>query len=109
MNDASNKKVHSLKVDRDACLTAASCLAYHFYELDDEAKAVILTKNGSNSDNATNPETNEDGLVEVENLPNPKNLTKEEMQELALESAMCCPFNAIIAYDKDGNQIWPEL
>lgn len=109
MNDDSYKNIQSLKVDRDACLTAATCLAYHFYELDDESKAVILTQNGSNSDDASNPETNLDGVVEIEKLPNPNNLSKEEMQKTALESAMCCPFNAIIAYDKEGNQIWPEL
>ncbi len=109
-NPPEEPKVASVRVDRELCQTAAVCLAYHIYELDDESKAVLLTKNGSNSDELSNVLTTEDGLVKVEDLLSPEGtLSKEEMQALVLESAKICPFNAIIVYDDAGNQIWPEI
>lgn len=96
----------TVMVDRDMCQTAATCLAYHVYELDDESKAVLLTKNGSNSDEPDN-ELAIDGEVAIKDLKNPDNRSLEEMQALVLESAKACPFNAIIVKDADGNQIWP--
>jgi ferredoxin len=103
--------VASVRVDRELCQTAATCLAWHIYELDDEAKAILLTKNGSNSDDPKNVMATPDGDVLVDDLLNPedKNLTREHMRALVLESAMACPFNAIIVNDADGNQIWPPL
>lgn len=109
-NTSGENQVGSVRVDRELCQTAAVCLAYHIYELDDESKAVLLTKNGSNSDELSNVLTTEDGLVRVEDLLNPDGtMTKEEMQAMVLESAKICPFNAIIVYDDMGKQIWPEL
>ena len=82
-------------------------MAYHIYELDDEAKAVLLTKNGSNSDDPNNVLATKDGFVQVEDLLNEDNKDIDEMRRMVLESAKICPFNAIIVKDKDGNQIWP--
>lgn len=97
----------SIGVDREMCQTAAVCLAYRMYLLDDEGKAVLLTKNGQNSDDETNPMRDSEGFVNLTDLEDPDNHTPEELAALALESAKLCPFNAIIVKDKDGNVIWP--
>ncbi|MCC2632090.1 MAG: hypothetical protein K0S20_789 [Patescibacteria group bacterium] len=99
----------TVSVDREMCLTAATCLAYSIYELDDEEKAVLLTKNGLNSDDLSNPLTTPEGTVKIEDLVNTDSVEIEQMRDLVLESAKACPFNAIIVKDKDGNQIWPPL
>jgi ferredoxin len=96
-------------VDREICQTAATCLAYRMYELDDESKAVLLTKNGLNSDDPSNPMTDRDGFVRVDDLVNDEQLPLEELRALVLESAKACPFNAIIVRDAEGKQIWPPL
>jgi len=108
MDEETTSSAHSLTVDRVLCESAAICLAYQIYELDDEAKAVILTKNGGNSDEPKNPLA-PGGWVTVEDLANPTSITHKEMQALVLESARACPFNAIIVKDKVGNQIWPPI
>jgi len=100
-------KVHSVAVDRDMCITAATCLAFGIYELDDEAKAVLLTNNGSNSDDPQNPLHNAEGFVTVSDLLNPQNESYEQMQARVFESAQSCPFHAIIVKDENGEQIWP--
>ncbi len=97
----------SVMVDRDLCYTAAICLAYSMYELDDESKAVLLTKNGSNSDDPRNPLRTANGTVNLEDLHNPDQLDFAAFQELIMESAKACPFNAIIVKDKEGKQLWP--
>ena len=106
MPEEDSSAVYSVSVDRDMCQTAATCLAFNIYELDDESKAVLLTSNGSNSDEPDNPLAM-NGEVVVDDLLNPTAMTREEMQAIVLESAKACPFNAIIVKDKDGNQIWP--
>ena len=105
MTDETPASVH---VDRELCQTAAICLAYHIYELDDEAKAVLLTQNGQNSDDLNNPQTNATGSVQVADLINPSSVALEEMQALVLESAKACPFNAIIVKNASGEIIWPQ-
>jgi len=99
--------ITSVGVDREICQAAATCLAYRMYELDDESKAVLLTKNGLNSDDPSNPMTTRDGYVKVEDLLNEDNLGIEELRALVLESAKACPFNAIIVKDEQGRQVWP--
>jgi ferredoxin len=107
MLDINPENVFSIGVDRDLCQTAATCLAYDFYELDDEAKAVLLTKNGLNSD-APDNELVTDGFVKISDLmPIPDDISVA--QKKALDSALACPFNAIIVKDKDGQQLWPPL
>lgn len=107
MLEINSDNVFSVGVDRDLCQTAATCLAYDFYELDDEAKAVLLTKNGLNSDDPEN-ELATDGFVKISDL-SPISEDISIAQKKALDSARSCPFNAIIVRDKDGNQIWPPL
>ena len=97
----------SVGVDREMCQTAAVCLAYQMYELDDEGKAVLLTTNGQNSDTPGNPLADKEGFVNISDLPNPDGHTPEELQKLVLESAKICPFNAIIVKDAEGNILWP--
>lgn len=100
--------VSTVTVDRDMCQTAAVCLAYNIYELDDEAKAVLLMNNGFNSDDPVNPLYTADGTVKVEDLLNAESNDLAAIRQLVLESAKACPFNAIIVKDAEGNQIWPK-
>jgi ferredoxin len=100
---------HTVRVDRDMCQSAATCLAFRVYELDDEVKAVLLTRNGLNSDDPANPLAQPDGTVRIDDLANPENMTEESFRSFILESAKSCPFNAILVHDRDGRQIWPPL
>lgn len=70
---------YKIKVIRDLCIGAASCVAIapKVFELDNEAKAIILDENGN---------TDEDILA----------------------AAQSCPVNAIIIEDENGNQVWPK-
>lgn len=110
MADPEQKPViTSVTVDRELCQSAATCLAWNIYELDDEVKAVLLTKNGSNSDEPSNILRTEEGEVLVSDLLNTDDVDLEEMRARVLESAQACPFNAIIVKDQHGDQIWPPL
>lgn len=100
---------YSVQVDRELCQSAMTCLAWNIYELDDESKAILLTNNGSNSDDPSNPLTDPDGKVLVTDLLNTDSVDLAEMQQRVLDSAKICPFNAIIVHDEQGNQIWPPL
>lgn len=99
---------HSVTIDREMCQTAAVCLAYHMYELDDEGKARLLSKHGLTEADIADMEDTMLQTVLVDDLANPDEKTPEEMRKLVLESAKICPFNAIIVKDKDGKQIWPQ-
>ncbi len=70
---------YKIKVLRDLCIGAASCVAItpKVFELDSEAKAILLD----------------------ENADTPENI---------LASAQSCPVNAIIIEDENGNQVWPK-
>ena len=71
---------YKVKVVRDACISAASCvaLAAGTFKLDDENKAVIL----------------EDST---------------DTEEAILMAAQSCPTKAIIIVDTEtGKQVWPE-
>lgn len=67
-----------IRVDRDACIGAASCavIAGLTFQLDEEQKAVILDPNAHDLDTI-------------------------------LQAAQSCPTDAIIVTDKDGTQLWP--
>lgn len=73
-----NKKIHKIKVDRDACISAATCIVVSpdAFELDDEGIAVVKKDALSVGDD-----------------------------ELIM-AAQSCPTAAIILYDKDGSQIF---
>lgn len=69
----------TVKVDRDLCIGAASCIAIapKTYALDNDAKAIIL-----------------DTAV-------------EDSKEVILDSAKACPTAAIIIHNEKGKQIYP--
>jgi ferredoxin len=98
---------YSVTVDREMCQTAAVCLAYNMYELDDEGKAVLLTKGGQSEEARALMLDRMEQTVTIDDLVNPDNKSPEEMRRLVLESAKICPFNAIIVKDSEGNIIWP--
>ena len=69
-----------VKVDRDLCIGAATCIAIapKSYVLDSEAKAVILKS------------------------------IDEESEQTIIDSAKGCPVAAIIIEDDKGNKIFPK-
>ena len=87
---------YKIKVDRDLCIGAASCIAVapKVYELDNEGKAVILKKDGSKTSD----------YVEYKDI--------DDTEENILYSAKSCPVNAIIIVEVDDSgkeirKIWP--
>ncbi len=106
MPDEEAKRAVTIEVNRDLCTGAAACLVYPFYEIDDESKAVLLTKNNLNSDDPRNTLA-KGGVVLIEDMQNAGGLPLEEIQQMAIDSAKICPFNAIIVRDAEGKKIWP--
>jgi len=94
-----------VKVDRDACQTAATCLMFQFnqkdllYELDDESIAVLKTKDGRSVS---------DEWVEIEDLAGYDASKDKSLREILVDSAKACPFNAIIVEDDNGKVVWPD-
>lgn len=80
-----------VKVDRDLCIGAASCVALlpEVFELDEEGKAVIKRLQGDKTSDWTDY----------------SNLSAEA--QMILEAARSCPTNAIIIEDDNGKQIYP--
>ncbi|MBU1038612.1 ferredoxin [Patescibacteria group bacterium] len=80
-----------LKVDRDLCISAASCVALlpEVFELDDEGKALIKNLAGSKTSDWT----------DLKQLP-------ADIQAI-MEAARSCPTDAIIIEDDNGQQIYP--
>lgn len=84
-----------VKVDRDLCIGAASCVAVapQTFELDAEGKAVIKKKDGTMTSDFVDYDQIDD---------NPDNI---------LNAAKSCPVNAIIIVrvEDDGSetQVWP--
>jgi len=81
-NPSGPVKVRNLKfwVDRNLCIGAATCIAVapKTYELDSEAKAVILKS------------------------------TDEDSDQTLIDAAKACPVAAIIVEDDKGNRIFPK-
>ncbi len=75
---ATRKDGVTIRVDREACIGAASCtvIAGLTFQLDVEQKAVILDPDGHDLDTI-------------------------------MQAAQSCPTDAIIITDKDGTQLWP--
>lgn len=84
-----------IKVDRDLCIGAASCIAVYpeIFELDEENKAVILKKGGEKTSDQT-----ELTLLSCENVDD----------DQLLLAAQSCPTAAIFLYNQDGQQVYPE-
>lgn len=80
-----------VRVDRDLCIGAASCVALlpEVFELDEEGKAVIKHLKGDKTSEWTDA----------------KDLSAEA--KMVLEAARACPTNAIIIEDDSGKQIYP--
>ncbi len=80
-----------VKVDRDLCISAASCTALlpEVFELDDEGKAVIKSLKGAKTSDWT----------ELTDLPSDA--------KMVIEAARSCPTNAIIVEDDEGKQVYP--
>lgn len=75
-------KVRKLKfwIDRNLCIGAATCIAIapKAYELDKDAKAIIL------------------------------DTADEETDQAIIDGAKACPVAAIIVEDENGNRIFPK-
>ncbi|MBI4129901.1 ferredoxin [Candidatus Roizmanbacteria bacterium] len=73
------KKV-TVKIDRNLCIGAASCVAVapKMFALDNEAKAIVLDTAG------------------------------EESFQAAVDAAKSCPVAAIFIVDEQGNQVYPS-
>lgn len=70
---------YKIKVLRDLCIGAASCVAISpkVFQLDQEAKAIVTSQESDTPENI-------------------------------LAAAQSCPTNAIIIEDENGNQVWPK-
>ncbi len=89
-----DKAIASIKVDRDACIGAAPCVAVAatVFELDDEQKAVLKKK----------------GEEQTSDMTAKADLADESItDEMLMAAAQSCPVRAIYLYDEDGNQIFP--
>ncbi len=85
-----------VKVDRNLCIGAASCVAVapNTFDLDSEGKAVIKKKDGSSSSDFVNYSDINDTETNIEH------------------AAKSCPVNAIVIVEVDGRgkeirQVWP--
>ena len=80
-----------VKVDRELCIGAASCIALlpEVFELDEEGKAIIKKLRGNPTSDWT----------DYKDLP--------AEAQMILAAAKSCPTNAIIIEDDEGKQIYP--
>jgi ferredoxin len=90
-----DKKVAKIKVDRDLCISASSCVvaADSVFELDDESKAVVKLKDDKKNS----------GPVAISDLAD-----QSVTEDMLIEAAKACPTDAIFLYDESGEQIYPE-
>lgn len=89
-----DRKIASVKVDRDVCIGAAPCVAAaaSVFELDEEQKAVIKREDGDSTSEKTEKSQLADESVTDDTL---------------MAAAQSCPVRAIYLYDEEGNQIFP--
>lgn len=87
--------IKTLKVDRDLCIGAASCIAVYpdVFEIDPENKAVMKLK-----DDGRTSEQTEVTMLDVAAVDD----------DTLLLAAQSCPVAAIFLYDEDGVQVYPE-
>jgi len=81
MRSTTNMAKYKVRVIRDKCIGAASCVAIapKVFQLDKENKAVVLSQDGNTDDEK-------------------------------LLAAQSCPTGAIVVIDEEtGEQIWPKL
>jgi ferredoxin len=81
-NSSGPTKIHNWKVwvDRDLCIGAGTCVAIanNTFQLDNEAKAVILKT------------------------------AEKDSQETVLDAAKSCPVAAVIIEDENGKRVFPK-
>ncbi len=77
-DDSPNKRIAKIRVDRELCIGAGSCMAVApgVFALDEENKAYVVDQNGADYDTI-------------------------------LLAAQSCPTKAILLYDENNNQIYP--
>jgi ferredoxin len=87
--------IKTLKVDRELCIGAASCIAVYpqVFEIDAENKAVMKLKDGNSTSDIIEATLLDVSAVEDETL---------------LLAAQSCPVAAIFLYDEEGKQVYPE-
>lgn len=87
--------IKTLKVDRDLCIGAASCIAVYpdVFEIDPENKAVMKLK-----DDGRTSEQTEVTMLDVASVDD----------DTLLLAAQSCPVAAIFLYDEEGTQVYPE-
>ena len=88
---------YKVKVDRNLCIGAASCVAVapNTFDLDSEGKAVIKKKDGSSTSDFVNYSDINDTETNIEH------------------AAKSCPVNAIVIVEVDDQgkeirQVWPS-
>lgn len=88
--------IKTLKVDRDLCIGAASCIAVYpdVFEIDPENKAVMKLK-----DDGRTSEQTEVTMLDVASVDD----------DTLLLAAQSCPVAAIFLYDEEGAQVYPEV
>ncbi len=80
-----------VRVDRDLCISAASCVAFlpEVFDLDEEGKAIMKRVLGDPTSDWT----------DFKDLP--------AEAQLIIDAAKTCPTSAIIIEDDNGQQIYP--
>ncbi len=87
--------IKTLKIDRDMCIGAASCIAVYpdVFEIDGENKAVFKVEDAENTS-----ETVDVTALDVAGVDD----------DTLMLAAQSCPTAAIYLYDEDGTQVYPE-
>lgn len=79
MSTKPKKRIHKIEIDRELCIGAASCIAVAPDLYELDEENIAVLKEPIDADDA-----------------------------LVLESAESCPTRAIILYDEEGEQIFPQ-
>ena len=88
--------IQTLKIDRDLCIGAASCVAVYpdVFEIDGENKAVLKRADGENTSEETDVKA-----LDVTSIDD----------DMLLLAAQSCPTAAIFLFDEEGSQVFPEV
>ncbi len=89
-------KYKYIKIDRELCIGAASCVAVYpeIFQLDAENKAILLKNDGRHTSEQTQVDVLSCQSVDDDQL---------------LLAAQSCPTAAIFLYGADGTQLYPEM
>jgi ferredoxin len=94
-SESKQTRISRIMIDRDLCIGAASCVAVApgVFELDPDNKAVMRRRAAPPTSGAVAREDLDDATADDETL---------------LLAARSCPTRAIIVFDEEGRQIYPE-